>query len=692
MLNFVGEHSYRCRLHCRNLLIVLIVPRAAVRVSRSAKLYYSVIAVADALELLVGTVLWSFLDDGLLLLTGNRFSLRIARYSHATCKLFYLLFELTESLSNYTIVSLALERCLIIFFPLRAKRFVRLRFSVMLIAMVVAPAWLVSFIVVPIIVKLNTEMQQASQSGCECEKDEEHSLTKPFTIALTVLSYILHTILNIFLVILISVKLAHIRYQRNAMFRDNQIHLANRKINAISSKRPSTHVTTPACERRSASASGADSRIVNPNHLQQSYLNNNNNGNHNIQTINAAANQIELVQLTSDATANASDSYIESPRFRLKLEDSSVAPRSPCRSRFARNSSSPYKRISKDTDSSAISGPPDIDDSKSPATPKISISEINSSSTAKSSKFSADNSTTGSPEHCLQINAHKAAARLDSVPEHSVLRDCSCSPPEPRPSPRHVCKPFEEDEPKPEPESELSDDQQETESPWVLRRDVCREFSQTRPASSPSLSRDSTLLTQPARTRATTNGAQSGGFSLSPSPSHRVQIRNDPLVAKNSVVEPSSPALSRSGKYRNSRGAGSVTVISSSAPARAVGGGAGPRGGSAVRAKAAGGSDGGVGIGATVVMVLLAAINVSMYLPAAVVEFAYMLIDQDSLAQSTQNWLESLDRFLFENLCFAHALNFFVYVARCVYCNLVHCAVPYVCKYSLRVSVRVPYS
>ena len=81
---------------------------------------------ADVFELLVGTVLWTFLDDGLLLLTENRFSLRIVRYSNATCKLFYLLCELTGNLSNYTIGALAIERCLIIFYPLRAKRIVSL--------------------------------------------------------------------------------------------------------------------------------------------------------------------------------------------------------------------------------------------------------------------------------------------------------------------------------------------------------------------------------------------------------------------------------------------------------------------------------------------------------------------------------------------------------------------------------------
>ena len=69
--------------------------------------------------------------------------------------------------------------------------------------------------------------------------------------------------------------------------------------------------------------------------------------------------------------------------------------------------------------------------------------------------------------------------------------------------------------------------------------------------------------------------------------------------------------------------------------------------------------DSGVGIEATVVMVLLAAINVSIYLPAAIFELMFLLINDNLL-------IESIARFLFENLCVAHALNFFVYVGRSV--------------------------
>ena len=204
--------------------------------SQSAKLYYLVIAVADVFQLLIGTFVASFLEDGLLLLTENRFSLRISRYSHATCKLFYLLNELSESLSNYTLVALALERCLIIFFPLRAKRFVCLRFSAMLIAIIVAPAWICAFISVPIIVELDTEMQHFSQSGCECEKNQEHSLTAAFTVALTVFCYMIHTIMNIILVTIISIKLAHIRYKRKAMIRNNLMHVTHRIPISVSQK------------------------------------------------------------------------------------------------------------------------------------------------------------------------------------------------------------------------------------------------------------------------------------------------------------------------------------------------------------------------------------------------------------------------------------------------------------------------
>ena len=65
-----------------------------------------------------------------------------------------------------------------------------------------------------------------------------------------------------------------------------------------------------------------------------------------------------------------------------------------------------------------------------------------------------------------------------------------------------------------------------------------------------------------------------------------------------------------------------------------------------------------VGIGATVVMAFLATINVIIYLPAAAVELVCLMVENEVL--------DSLARFLFDNLCFAHAFNVFVYVLRLV--------------------------
>ena len=302
---------------CRNLLIVAIVPRAAVRVSRSAKLYYSIIAIADLLELLVGNVLWSFLDDGLLLLTGNRFSLRIVRYSDATCKLFYLLCELTGNLSNYTIVALAIECCLIVFFPLRAKRFVRLRFSVMLIAIIVAPVWLCSFITVPFIVKLRINMTHYSQSGQECEKDET-PLTETFTVALTLLSYSLHTILTIILVTLISIKLAHIRYQRKAMIRDKRVHsIAAHESNTISNQQRNNFVLCSRIERQQVSS---------PNSC------NHNTPSETSTTQIEQRNKIELLRHSSES-ANPPKSSTRLC-FSFQRSHSSKGARSSCRSPY----------------------------------------------------------------------------------------------------------------------------------------------------------------------------------------------------------------------------------------------------------------------------------------------------------------------------------------------------------------------
>ena len=433
-MSYCSRHSSRHR----SALIVALMPRAAVCVSRSAKLYYTVIAVADALALLFSTVLWSFLDDGLLLLTGNRFSVRIARYSHESCKLFYLLTELTESLSNYTIVALALERCLVIYFPLRAKRFVRLRFSVTLIALAVTPAWLCSFISVPFIV--NKQQQPASQSGYECEKKSDNPLTAPFTVALTLLSYVLHTILNIILVTLISIKLALIRYKRNAMIRDKRIHLADRNSKAISIDRNSRAVSVDRTRNPSV-----ESRILNSKLSQI----NQSNQNHNAQSV-ADASKVERVHFTNNLT-NASESGSGSPRLR---------ERSPSNSRHPRvvHSLPVYKHIPNELSSDhQHEEPSSKSTTNSSAIPEILLSELNSSSShtqTKSSQLSADNncqSSSGSPQtpEPSVFAAGLSGAPLDSDHKHSVPSNSNCSLSEARLSPRIDCKSLEEMELKP---------------------------------------------------------------------------------------------------------------------------------------------------------------------------------------------------------------------------------------------------
>ena len=545
------------------MFILTIVPRAKVRVSRSAKLYYSVIALADLLELLVGTMIWSFLDDGLLLLTDGRISVRIARYSDATCKLVYLFNELAENLSNYTIVALAIERCLIIFFPLRAKRFSLLRFSEILIALLVAPAWLSAIISVPIIVILKTNMTQFSQSGCECEKDEEHSLTAAFTVMLTIFTYMLHVVLNIILVTVISIKLSHIRYQRTAMIRENLIHINARKNNVTINKRLSNLV---------------DSLVDHNSCFILEPLNLNNNQDNSVN-----------VHFETNST-KASNSCSESPSFRLKCSPS--AANMPNSSPGVRDSLSLYKRIAKTLplrENTLQMQPQHPTNSCILETPETSSFILNSCHTTQYQI------STGNLQH--NSATYLTAPRFDSVPNHSELKG-SCSIPERFHSPQIFHKPPEIREPEPE-------------SVCVLHRDA--------------------------------RGVPKKRLALTtPSPFMSREMRHEQLTAQGSSEV---HALNSSSAIRISK-----------IQTRSIGGGGVGLGG--------GPSDGGVAIGATVVMVLLALINVAVYLPAAVSELAYLLTDQDALEPSIRNMLSSLGRFLFGNLCFAHALNFFVYVGR----------------------------
>lgn len=75
------------------------------------------------------------------LLSGNSYNLRIVTANDVICAANLMGWELAESYSNYAVVAMMLERCVVVFFPLHAKSVLGVGFTLILISACVLPAW-----------------------------------------------------------------------------------------------------------------------------------------------------------------------------------------------------------------------------------------------------------------------------------------------------------------------------------------------------------------------------------------------------------------------------------------------------------------------------------------------------------------------------------------------------------------------
>ena len=63
----------------------------------------------------------------------------IGTSSNTTCNIMMTVWEVCEIYSNYAVVAMMLERCVVVFFPLHAKRYITKRFTVGLLCLCVLP-------------------------------------------------------------------------------------------------------------------------------------------------------------------------------------------------------------------------------------------------------------------------------------------------------------------------------------------------------------------------------------------------------------------------------------------------------------------------------------------------------------------------------------------------------------------------
>ena len=104
-----------------NIFILCLMPRLAVRVSAKSKQYYIAIALFDLGFLLIQYAFWYIPEQSLMYLSRDRLIFRTANFNLHTSIVFQLLALITQNFSNYTSVCMAVERAIVIYFPLRSR-------------------------------------------------------------------------------------------------------------------------------------------------------------------------------------------------------------------------------------------------------------------------------------------------------------------------------------------------------------------------------------------------------------------------------------------------------------------------------------------------------------------------------------------------------------------------------------------
>lgn len=129
------------------------------------------------------------------------------------CNIIKILSASLETFSNYALVAMMIERCVVVFFPLHAKTLVNRRFTCILLCVCIFPIW-VSF--VPLI-PFNTQVLQGSAlstSGTVCVINSDGPTFLYLLWSMTLNLFVVHVVATLILVIVLGIKLLANRRRR----------------------------------------------------------------------------------------------------------------------------------------------------------------------------------------------------------------------------------------------------------------------------------------------------------------------------------------------------------------------------------------------------------------------------------------------------------------------------------------------
>ena len=126
------------------IFVILIMANRKVKITKSARFFYLTIGISDLIHNIFFGTLMGILMDALYMWTNKKFW--ISTYPEdggaVWCKLAGFFWYLSENYSNYTLMAFSIERLIATYFPIKSRRILSMRFSIILTLICFIPAWL----------------------------------------------------------------------------------------------------------------------------------------------------------------------------------------------------------------------------------------------------------------------------------------------------------------------------------------------------------------------------------------------------------------------------------------------------------------------------------------------------------------------------------------------------------------------
>lgn len=201
------------------IICVLLFSSKSVNITFTIKLYYWAIAVGDLLACLKH-LLWNVMCITFALYSANRVYYCLSVLSGTSCVLIQIFGAISETLANYTVVGLTIERFIAVCLPLQAHTLLTPKWTVFILFVLNLPICAYFTVLIPFTVVVFPALQVP---GLSCSSTSG-ALGTLYSFSLIVILCIVHAFAVLVLSLAIFVRLRHESHNRNTLSAASNTH------------------------------------------------------------------------------------------------------------------------------------------------------------------------------------------------------------------------------------------------------------------------------------------------------------------------------------------------------------------------------------------------------------------------------------------------------------------------------------